>query len=314
MATAGQDTGQDTGTTPAKPTVRILLATYNGAAYLDAQLQSYLDQDHDSWGLWVSDDHSTDGTWEKLLAFRAAHPEREIVLRRGPGRGSAANFLSLLNAPDLPSGPVALSDQDDVWMPHRLSMGLSGLDRAHATVSAGHTIETDANLVPTRARARRLPPPSFRNALVQNVLAGNTITLNGPALAALRQGGAPDVPFHDWWIYLRRTAVGARILVRRPPVLWYRQHGRNTLGAHRGIIAGVERLGALAGGRYRGWERQNLTALIGRPDGLLPPHHAAAERLLHDPVRLRALRESGAKRTDKAGRLILPALALTRRM
>lgn len=294
--------------------IRILLATYNGAAYLRAQLDSYLTQDHGDWGLWASDDHSTDGSWEILQAFQAAHPDREIVLRRGPRRGAAANFLSLLTHPDLPQGPVALSDQDDVWMPHRLSLGLSGLDRAHATVSAAHTVETDADLAPIRRTARRLPPPSFRNALVQNVLAGNTLTLNPAALAALRQGGAPDVPFHDWWIYLRMTAIGAKILVRRPPVLWYRQHQRNALGAHRGLIAGATRLGALAGGRYRSWVRQNLTALTARPEGLLPPHRVAAERLLNDPVRLRALRESGAKRADKAGRLILPALALTKRM
>ena len=98
------------------PPVRILLATWNGARYLQAQLDSYLAQDHDNWALWVSDDLSTDGTWEILQAFAARHPEREIVLKRGPGRGSAANFLSLLCDPELPVGPVALSDQDDVWL------------------------------------------------------------------------------------------------------------------------------------------------------------------------------------------------------
>ena len=51
---------------PGSRFVRILLATYNGGPYLDAQLQSYLDQDHQDWGLWVSDDHSTDDTWDKL--------------------------------------------------------------------------------------------------------------------------------------------------------------------------------------------------------------------------------------------------------
>lgn len=295
--------------------VRILLATYNGMPHLAAQLDSYLAQDHADWGLWVSDDGSTDGTWEMLETFRDAQPDREIVLKRGPRRGAAANFLSLLSDPALPPGPVALSDQDDVWMPHRLSLGLMGLDRARATVSAAHTIETDADLSPRRQQRRRpLPPPSFRNALVQNVLAGNTLTLNAAALAALRQGGAPDVPFHDWWIYLRMTAVGARVFVRRPPVLYYRQHESQTLGAHRGVIAGAQRIGALAGGRYRGWVHKNLTALVARPDGLLPPHRRAAEMLLSHPARLKALQQSGARRADLAGRLILPALALTRRL
>ncbi|MAC82279.1 MAG: glycosyl transferase [Rhodobacteraceae bacterium] len=306
MVPARQDTRQDP--------VRILLATRNGSRFLQAQLDSYLAQDHGNWALWVSDDGSTDGTWEMLEAFRAAHPQREIVLKRGPGRGSAANFLSLMCDPDLPVGPVALSDQDDVWKPERLSVGLSGLDRAHPTVSAAHTVETDAELRPTRRKPRRLPPPSFHNALVQNILAGNTLTLNGPALVALRHGGRPDVPFHDWWIYLRLSAVGAQVLVHDDRVLFYRQHGGQTLGAHRGLIAGAQRMGALAGGRYRGWVKQNLTALVTRPEGVLPPHRIAAERLLNDPSRLRALRESGARRSDMAGRLILPALALTKRM
>lgn len=294
--------------------VRILLATRNGARYLPAQLESYLAQDHDNWALWVSDDHSTDGTWQILEDFRARHPGREIVLGRGPGQGAAANFLSLLCDPDLPVGPVALSDQDDVWKPNRLSVGLAGLDRAHPMVTAAHTVETDAALRPTKRRARRLPPPSFHNALVQNILAGNTLTLNGPALVALRQGGAAQVPFHDWWIYLRLSAIGAQVQIRNERVLYYRQHDSQTLGAHRGLIAGAQRMSALAGGRYRAWVKQNLTALVTRPEGILPPHRVAAERLLHDPVRLRALRESGARRSDMAGRLILPALALTRRM
>ncbi|MAU94920.1 glycosyltransferase [Marinibacterium profundimaris] len=296
------------------PPVRILLATWNGARYLQAQLDSYLAQDHDNWALWVSDDLSTDGTWEILQAFAARHPEREIVLKRGPGRGSAANFLSLLCDPELPVGPVALSDQDDVWLPNRLTVGLSGLDRAHPMVSAAHTLETDAALRPTRRKPRRLPRPSFHNALVQNILAGNTLTLNGPALVALRHGGVAHVPFHDWWVYLRLSAVGAQVHVHDDRVLYYRQHDSQTLGAHRGLIAGAQRMGALAGGRYRAWVKQNLTALVTRPEGLLPPHRIAAERLLNDPIRLRALRESGARRSDMAGRLILPALALTRRM
>ena len=112
---------------PSSPPVRILLATWNGAAHLSEQLDSYLAQDHGNWALWVSDDGSDDGTWEILEDFRAAHPDREIRLLRGPGQGAAANFLSLLTHPELPPGPVALSDQDDVWKPCRLSRGLAAV-------------------------------------------------------------------------------------------------------------------------------------------------------------------------------------------
>ena len=75
--------------------------------------------------------------------------------------------------------------------------------------------------------------------------------------------GAAQVPFHDWWTYLRLSAVGAQVQVHDARVLYYRQHGSQTLGAHRGLIAGAQRMGALAGGRYRAWVKQNLTAPLG---------------------------------------------------
>ena len=104
--------------------VTILMATLNGADHLPAQLASLLAQTHADWRLWVSDDGSTDNTPALLRDFARAHPAREICLLRGPGRGAAANFLTMLCHPDLPCGPVALCDQDDVWLKGKLSRAL----------------------------------------------------------------------------------------------------------------------------------------------------------------------------------------------
>lgn len=295
--------------------IRILLATHNGAAHLAEQLDSYLLQDHPHWALWVSDDGSSDDTWDILTAFRDAHPDRDIRLLRGPGRGAAANFLSLLTHPDLPPGVVTLSDQDDVWMPHRLSRALAGVAGCDGPALYGAiTIETDPGLTPLARQKGPLPPPSFSNALVQNIVAGNTATLNAPALAALRAAGAPDVPYHDWWLYLRLSGVGARITLDETPVLYYRQHAGNVIGAHTGARAALQRMGALVGGQYRAWLRANLTALLARPQGLLPEHAAAARALLETPNRLKALRLSRARRSGRAGRWALTALALLGRL
>lgn len=294
-----------------QPLIRILLATRNGAAYLQAQLDSFLDQSHENWALWVSDDGSEDGTRDILRAFRDAHPDREIRLLQGPGRGAAANFLSLITHPDLPPGPVALSDQDDVWFPNRLARAWEVIGRREGPALYGSvTTETGPDLVPLKKQRRRLPPPSFANALVQNIVAGNTITLNAPGLAALRRAGAPDVAFHDWWIYLRMTGIGAQVVLDDVPLLFYRQHAGNVLGAHSGARAGLHRAGALLRGRYAGWVRNNLDALLACP-GDLDPDHAEAARLLRDTRwRLAALRRSGARRSGRAGRIALTALAL----
>lgn len=296
------------------PLVRILLATRNGGGHLRAQLDSYLAQDHDAWALWVSDDGSRDDTWAQLEAFRSEHPNREIRLLRGPKRGAAANFLSLLTHPELPPGPVALSDQDDVWMPHRLSRGLAHVRGPAPALYGSVTLETDADLRPLNRQKLRLPPPSFRNALVQNIVAGNTITLNAPGLAALRAAGAPNVPFHDWWIYLRLAGVGARITLDDEPVLYYRQHAGNVIGAHSGPRATMHRLTSLVNGTYRSWVQRNLTALLAAPHGLLPDHAAAARMFLETRRRNQAVTLSGARRSSRAGQTVLRALAATRRV
>lgn len=294
--------------------VHILLATYNGAAHLQAQLDSYLRQDHGDWALWVSDDGSGDGTWDLLEQFRAAHPERDIRLLRGPGRGAAANFMSLLCHPDLPPVTVALSDQDDVWLPHRLSralerIGPGGDPRTPPVLYGSTTIETDPDLVPLAHQKGALPAPGFHNALVQNIVAGNTATLNPPALAALRAGGCMDVPYHDWWLYLRLSGVGARVVLDDEPLLMYRQHAGNVIGAHTGLRAAWARGISLLNGTYRGWIRANLDALLAHEDDLLPDHAKAARALRDMPDRRAALRQSRARRSGRRSQQMLHLLA-----
>lgn len=295
--------------------VRILLATCNGAPHLAEQLDSYLVQDHADWALWVSDDHSTDGTWEILEGFAARHPGREIRLMRGPGRGAAANFLHLLTHPDLPPGPVTLSDQDDVWLPHRISRALAAVSEGDGPVLYGSTtIETAPDLTPLPRQKGPLPPPSFANALVQNIVAGNTATLNAAALAALRRGGAAEVPYHDWWLYLRLSGVGARVVIDNDPLLLYRQHPGAVIGAHTGLRASLGRLGTLASGQYRDWIRANLTALLAHPEDLCPAHAAAARALRDLPNRRAALSKSGARRSSVNGQRLLRLLAMLGRL
>ena len=48
------------------PLISIVLCTYNGAKYLDAQMQSLLNQTYQNIEIIISDDCSTDGTLELL--------------------------------------------------------------------------------------------------------------------------------------------------------------------------------------------------------------------------------------------------------
>lgn len=261
---------------PAQDThVVIVLCTYNAGAHLREQLQSYLDQDHADWSLCVSDDGSTDETLAILGDFAREHGARHpVTLWQGPARGaSAANFLAALCHADLPPGVVAISDQDDVWLPHKLSRGLAQMAAAGPggpLLYSAQSHHTDAELRITGASHRPRRAPGFANALVQNVTSGHSMMLSPEALALARAAGPVAVPFHDWWLSQLISGAGGRLWVDDAPVLLYRQHGANVLGAHMGLGAKLARIGKVFGRDYGRWIRANLAALTAN-EALLDP-------------------------------------------
>jgi len=307
--------------------VTILMATRNGGPYLEAQLASFLAQDRGDWALWVSDDASTDGTRTRLEVFRAAHPQRDIRLLDGPGRGAAANFLALLCHPDLPDAPVALADQDDVWLPHRLSRALLALavEPSLPMLYGSATWVTDADLGHRRLSRHRMPRPAFGNALVQNVIGGNTMVLNPAALRLARLASQSwiaagrTVPYHDWWLYLVMTGAGAAIHIDPEPGLLYRQHGYNMMGASEGRRALWQRLGVAVRGGYGQWMQQNAEALAAAAPLLTPQNR---QRLATFRAglgrsglrRLAGLWQLAAHRETVAGTLALYLAALAGRI
>ncbi|MEM1101141.1 MAG: glycosyltransferase [Pseudomonadota bacterium] len=290
------------------PPITVLMATLNGAAHLEAQLQSLTRQTL-PWRLWVSDDGSTDATRALLHRFAARHPVRVL---EGPRMDLAgANFMKALHHPDLPPGPVAFCDQDDLWLPHRLEDGMRALQ------GFGGPAIACAPVQPVDARARPLGPPlptfepCFETALAQNTLAGAAMTLNAAALAALRADPLPPpLPFHDWYIALRASAAGWPIRIAPRPGLLYRQHGDNLLGLRRGPRRRLRQARQLWDGTWTGWRDATLDALLALPEGRIPPEaRTSAHALRHDRARLRAWTQSGARRRNPLEQSLLRVLA-----
>jgi glycosyltransferase involved in cell wall biosynthesis len=260
------------------------MATCNGAPHLQQQLESIAAQTHDRWTLWISDDGSRDGTRDILDRFRRAHPERTIRILDGPCRGSAVNFLSLIGHPDRPAGLVALADQDDVWLDGRLARAVAQLrvTGEGPAIYASRTILTDARLEPRGVSRLHPAGPAFANALVQNILAGNTIVMNTAAAdlaarTAAAASGPREVRHHDWWLYLLMSGAGAQVICDPEPGLYYRQHRGNMMGAHRGLRRGLSRLRSLLSGEYADWIDRNLAAL-GRVEHELTGENRALRR------------------------------------
>ncbi|MGB1033992.1 MAG: glycosyltransferase family 2 protein [Primorskyibacter sp.] len=274
--------------TPSTPhTVVILLATLNGARFLDAQLDSLVAQTHTDWRLVASDDGSSDQTLTILRDFAAKHPEK-VRLAVGPGRGFARHFMHLMqHAPPAPY--IALCDQDDVWRPDKLARAVDHLHPVPHTTPAlycARTLITTKDLTPLRVSDHFTKAPDFRNALVQSIGGGNTMVMNqsAHALAAWAAPRCPDPIAHDWWLYQIMSSCGGVVLRDAEPVLFYRQHGGNQIGARQSRWAAIGRALSILGGRWRRWNPISLAALA----PVAPKMTPKARQILQDYVGARS--------------------------
>ena len=241
--------------------VDILLATYNGAAFLEAQLDSILAQTHENWALVIRDDGSTDKTPEIIEAFRARHPEKVVILEDEAGNlGLVQNFSRLMEHAG--TGYVAFCDQDDVWKPEKLELSLQkmraleaehGPDKPLLVFTDLTVVDEDLRIIhPSYWRYQGVWPErcnSLGRVLFQNVVTGCTALMNRPLVEKSMPipGGAV---VHDWWVALVAAAFGAAGFIVQPTVL-YRQHGKNILGARDVHVFNLPARGALLLRNYR---------------------------------------------------------------
>lgn len=293
----------------------------NGARWLPGQLASIAQQDDVSWSLLASDDGSKDDGPEIVGNFGQKRTNVVEVID-GPRAGASRNYLWLLS--QAKSGQfTALSDQDDIWMPGRLRRATKMLGDpriAEPRIYASRTWEVGYQGGGKRLSRLHSNPPCFQNALVQNVLAGNTIVLN-PAALNVVQSTLPkstSVPFHDWWLYLILSAVGARVILDDQPTVFYRQHETNVIGAPSGVAAAARRIGGVLTAEYGTWLRENIAALAPHTDRFTQESEQAYRlfaKAMHGPLFLRArqLARSGARRQSRLGDLcVVGAAALGR--
>lgn len=262
-----------------RPAITVVMGTFNGEAYLQAQLDSLLGQTLTDWRLLISDDGSSDRTREIIHRFATQNPNCDIKLIDGPGQGFARNFMSALHHEMCRDCIVAFCDQDDVWHPQKLERAVVHLenDIPRAYGSVVQMVDADMNILSQTPAPQTLV--DFGNLLVENCTVGNTVVLNACAVDVLRsQPLEITPPFHDWWALLVIAGVGGEIFVDPCPTVFYRQHAKNIVGAASGIARKRRNLSALTG-PYQQRLRDNIDALLQTTHPLTVENKAALHLL-----------------------------------
>lgn len=311
--------GDRGGASALLPKVAILLCTYQGQRYLAEQLTSFEIQSHTSWEVWASDDGSEDDTHMILEAYQRKWPEGRLFVRSGPAEGFAANFLSLTCKDIIGADYYAYSDQDDIWEADKLARAVRWLQTQPVDTPALYCSRTrlvDADNNEIGVSPLFLKPPSFANALMQNIGGGNTMVFNNAARELLREaGGDRAVITHDWWAYIVVTGCGGHVFYDSEPTLRYRQHSDNLIGTNSNWASRFKRIRMLFQGHFKYWNDSNILALRTLEHRLTPENreifqcYAKARKMSLIP-RLVLLKRSGIYRQTFLGNIGLIAAAI----
>lgn len=119
-----------------------------------------------------------------------------------------------------------------------------------------------------------------------------------------------DIASHDWWLYMLCTGSGRRVFYDQRPMVLYRQHDGNIIGANAGWKAHVKRVVRLFRGDFAIWNATNVKALKAH----LPMLHPQLRETVLAFERMRKrrgipalleLRRLGLYRQTRAGQIAL---------
>jgi len=222
-----------------KPLISVVIATYNGAQYLAAQLDSIYNQTYFKIEVIVCDDKSTDATVEILQEYEKRHGLRYYV--NATKQGVVKNFESAIAYAN--GSYIALADQDDVWLPDKLELSLQLLQKIEkeAVKNQPVVVFTDLTVVDAKLNIMHMSYWGFmklnpkntqlNRVLVENVLTGCTLLMNRTTVN-LAVPMPAEALMHDVWLLLVASCFGSVGYLREPTVL-YRQHSQNVVGAQK---------------------------------------------------------------------------------
>lgn len=239
--------------------VQILLSTWNGEAWLAELLTSLTRQSFADWELLIRDDGSQDQTNKIILEWQREYPYHlgKFIID-GEHLGSTQSFSRLVEQSTAPY--LMFCDQDDIWFPEKIEFSLAALQNLEAELGEAKPLLVHTDLAVVNEQ-RELTASSFWDLhsfdldqrkqayLLTNIVSGCASIFN--RVAAEKAFPVPEQAIqHDRWLALVCAWFG-RIYALPQPLLFYRQHGNNQIGADLPALPSSE-----IAVRVNAWSRQ----------------------------------------------------------
>jgi glycosyltransferase involved in cell wall biosynthesis len=225
------------GNGTSEPRISVAMCTFNGGRYLDEQLESIAAQTQVPSELVVCDDGSTDDTISILKRFKANAPFPVTIIENAVRMGSTRNFDQAIG---IAAGEfIALCDQDDRWLPHklkRLSSCLIENPFLGGVFSDAELIDGEGRRVNRTLFGRHRFTPAKQRSFVScptatllkyDVVTGATLMFR----SNIRRycSPIPTTWIHDGWLAWM-LALHSRLTLIAEPLIEYRIHAGQQLG------------------------------------------------------------------------------------
>lgn len=215
-----------------KEKILVIMSTYNGEKYIKSQLDSIENQQLNiKLDILIRDDGSTDHTVDIIRNYQNKY--RNIKLITGENIGCNASFFYLLKIADKYMY-YAISDQDDVWLPNKLQVGIDEIKKIKENKpilygSCSYIVDDDMKICgKTQEKKREV---KLTNSIIQNFTPGHSQIMNYKLFMLLKQDNidVKNIYVYDYWITNIAILYG-RLIFNNEPYTYYRMHRNNAIG------------------------------------------------------------------------------------
>ncbi|PCJ28242.1 MAG: hypothetical protein COA96_01675 [SAR86 cluster bacterium] len=232
-----------------EPKIAILLSAYNGGRFLAEQLDSILNQTYKNSLIVVRDDGSSDETVALIQKYSEEYSDRfHFVVGEEKNRGASGSFSYLIeyvlaNKEELGlnAAYMMFCDQDDIWFANKVEVQVAAMLKQEqenqqelpVLIHSDLQVVSEQNATIAESfieyQGLEIERNRFSNMLISNLVTGCTAFINENL--AKKAVPVPDSAImHDWWMALVATAFG-KLVYLDTPLVYYRQHDKNTIGA-----------------------------------------------------------------------------------
>jgi alpha-1,3-rhamnosyltransferase len=242
-----------------RPTVAVVVPSYNHAAFIESCLKSIIKQTFQPSFLLVIDDGSTDGSPEIVEAILKTCPFAcELIARENRGLTATLNEALQKTKSDY----FAYLGSDDVWLEGFLSARVELLQNRPAAVLAyGHAyfIDEQNRVVDCTADWARYKDGDAKSMLLTTISPMSpTVLYQREPLA--RHGWNEQAQLEDFELYLKLSLEGEFAFDPQVLAAW-RQHGTNTSKNQQMMLAEQLKALSLLGPQY-GLSNRELESLL----------------------------------------------------